>query len=435
MKKLQILLFAACLLSGVSNSLRAQQHLMIKILEKSTSSPEYFQISDNTPGSGMKGTKGFFIRKIDRATKKDIFKVELEIPEGTVMRYPLSNFASFDLVGESIVVVYDVIQKSSKVSFLRIVNAGTGKIAENIPVFTDKVKSVFNMHDIVYKVVYSPDYSKAAILKDNLSPENDVNAEIMIYDLKNSKFVSNINLGQKYNGTKRVFDFKKIQMDNNANIQLAFSLMNEKTKMTTKTYVASLPANSSELKDVKEEGSATLADGKSQISHGRFYNSLKDYINNKPIEGVRIKNGSYHYSVVSGNDFQIIDEEGNLQKQDAKNMPSDLFTYKERDYMEPSLVRIIDSKPYVVLATGKFSYYALYLDNTLQYYSEGWESADLKGFKEKTLKEYLKQYGLLEEYENTMPKRELSTTVNGWFNLNVNHNIKYINKLNELMSK
>ncbi len=431
MKKTQQLILTIGLLVTFNNKSLAQQQLLTENLQQSSDSKEYYKISDNTPGTGMRGTKGFYIRKIDRVSQKELFKVELEIPENSSMYYPIANGANFDLVGENIIAVYDVKEKSYKNSYVRLVNAKTGNLGEAKLVFTDKPGSKFDFYNIVYKASYSPDKSKMAILKDNISPNVDINAELNIYDSNTLKLISTKNLGQKYNDTKRVFDLTKIKLDNNGDVQLVFNSVNEKTKMTTKTYSAKLSASSNELQDIKEFNGSALADGSSQTSHGRFYKNLKDFIDNKPIQGVRIKNGSYTYSVLKGNDFKLIDDVGNLKKEDAKNLPSDFFTYKREDYVEPLLMRIIDKKPYIVLAVGKFSYYALYLENRDQSYTEGWESTDLKNFKEKVLKDYLKQYGLLEEYEKSMPKREMRDNVNEWFNKNVNHNIEYINKLNE----
>lgn len=435
MKKKQLLIVTICLLIGLNIKLSAQQHLMTLKLEKSKNSKEYYIVSDKTPGTGMKGTKGFFIRKVDRNSGKDLFNVFLEIPNHSVMRFPITNQASFNLVEENIVAVYDVKQKSFKNCFIQNVSTNTGKLGEKTLVFSENIKSVFDFHKVASKTVLSPDLSKVAILKDNMTPELNINTEVYIYDAKTLKLISSRNLGQKYNNIKRVFDLTKINMDNNSNIDVIFNLINEKTNITTKTYSANLPANASELQGIKELNENALADGASLTSHGRFYKNIKDFLDDKPIEGVRIKNGSYSYSVVKGNEFKLIDDEGNLKSEDAKNLPSDIFTYKRDNYIEPLLMRIINKKPYIVLAVGKFSYYALYLDNQLQYYTEDWDSSDLKSFKEKFLKRYLKQYGLLEEYENTMPKREMKDNVNSWFNKNVKHNIEYIIKLNKIMNK
>jgi len=434
MKKLQVFVFAIALCIGFKQNLSAQQHMLLEILETSATSPEYYEISDNTPGTGMKGTKGFFIRKIIRASKKETFKVEMEIPDNTTMRYPRSNFASFTLIGENIIVVYDVNQKSTKNCFIRFVNTQTGSLSENTLAFSDEVKSKFNFHEIVFKTFYSPDFGKMAVLKDNISPDNNNDAELNIYEIKPLRLASHKNLGQKYNGSKRVFDLTSTIMDNNGNIQLVFNLMNEQTKMTTKSYTAKLPLNANELQDIKEVNANAVANGSSQTSQGRFYKSLKDYINDNSIPGIRIKNGSYSYSIVRGSDFKLIDDNGNLKKEDAKNLPSDLFTYKPQDDVDPFLIRIIDKKPYIVLAAGKLSYYALYSDNQIRYYTEGWEDADLKSFKESKLEDYLEKFGLLEEYKKTMPKRKIDDNVNGWFNKNLDHQIEFFNKLNKKMN-
>ncbi|MBL7935880.1 MAG: hypothetical protein JNM51_08755 [Bacteroidia bacterium] len=434
MKKNHLLKLVILLSFGLANRIFGQQELLTQTLQKSKDSKEYFKVTDNTPGTGMKGTKGFYIQKIDRTSQKEVFKVELEIPDNSSMRYPISNGANFFLKEDNVIAVYDVKEKSSKNCYLRYLNTITGKLGENKLVFSDEIKDKFKFHLVVYKVFYSPDNGKLAILKDNISPDLDINSELKIYDMKTQNLISNKNLGQKYNNVKRVFDVTKLSIDNDGNVSVVFNIINEKTNMTTKSYSAKLPASVNELQDIKELSGNAFANGSSQTSHGRFYKTLKDFIDDKPIKGTRIKNGSYTYSIVKGYDFKLVDDEGNLTKEDAKNLPSDLFTYKRDDYSEPILMRIVDKKPYIVLAAGKFSYYALYIENREQTYTEGWESTDMKNFKEKVLKDYLKQYGLLDEYENTMPKREMKDNVNEWFNKNVNHNIEFINKLNKKMN-
>lgn len=422
----------AILLSfGFINKIFGQQELLTQTIQQSK---EFYKITDNTPGTGMKGTKGFYIRKIDKSSNKELFKVELEIPENSVMRYPIANGANFDLKEGNIIAVYDVKEKSLKNCYIRYINTNTGKLGKNKLTFSDEIKNKFKFHLVVYKTVYSPDNSKLAILKDNISPDLDINSELKIYDTKTQNLISEKNLGQKYNNFKRVFDVTKLSIDNSGNVSVVFNIINEKTNVTTKSYSAKLPVSANELQDIKELSGNALADGSSQTSHGRFYKNLKDFIDDKPITGTRIKNGSYTYSIVKGNDFKLIDDEGNLTKEDTKNLPSDLFTYKRDDFSEPILMRIVEKKPYIVLAAGNFSYYALYLENSQQTYTEGWESTVMKNFKGKILKAYLKKYGLLGEYENTMPKREMKDNVNEWFNKNINHNIEFINKLNKKMN-
>lgn len=434
MRKMPLLRLMFGLLIGFVIKSPAQQPIIAWNLE-SKDSPEYFEVSDITPGTGMKGTKGFWITKFNRSSKQEIMKVKLDIPDNSVMRYPVANSANFSWVNNNIIAVYDVKQKSFKKSYIRLINANTGELGENIPVFSDKINSVFSFHEVVMKTFYSPDGSKMAVLKDNISSGNDINAEVNVYETNTLKLISNRNLGQKYNGTKRVFDLTKCSIDNSGNMQLVFNLINEETKVTYKSYSASLPVGANELQKIEEVFEHALADGSSKTSHGRFYRSLKDFVNDKAIEGVRIKNGSYKYSMVKGHDFKLIDNNGNLKSENTKSLPSDLFTYKDVDYSDPYLIRIINKKPYIVLAAGKFSYYALYQDQRIQYYTEGWDSSRLRKFKANVLKKYLRQYGLLDEYKMSRPKRELKDNVNSWFNKNINHKIKFINKLNKKMSE
>ncbi|MBL7882881.1 MAG: hypothetical protein JNL69_02350 [Bacteroidia bacterium] len=185
------------------------------------------------------------------------------------------------------------------------------------------------------------------------------------------------------------------------------------------------------IKEVSEMASSNTG-GVDQKAHGNLYASLQDYIDNKPIKGVRVKNGSFSWSMLKGTDYKLIDDDGNIKKEDAKNFPAELFTYKRDNFSEPMLMRLIDGKPYIILSAGKLNYYSLYEDQVQRFYAEGW-NGKLKKFKESEFEKYLAKYSLLENYKKDKPKREFKDDVNGYFNKIVFWQIKYFNLLNSKM--
>ncbi len=384
----------------------------------------------------VEGAYNFIILKKDIKTQKILFKAETKIPDKSQkeMFYPGANFAAFELVGDNIIIVYDVWQKATgtKDCSIKTLNVKTAKFSQPKLLYSTKVNSVYSSNEIIYKPIYSPDKSKLAVLKDNISPSYDIEPEINIYDTKSLNVISTKKISSKYENQKRIIN-QNITMDDNGNIALTFSLLNEKTKMTTKSYSAEIPFKETDLKNIKEvTGTASNDGGIDQKAHGNFYKTLQDYLDDKPIKGTRIKNGSFNWTVVTGTDYKLIDDEGNIKKEDAKNLPSELFTYKSDNYSSPFLVRIIDKKPYIVLAAGKLCYYSLYQEQQDRFFAEGWDG-ELMKFKEKDFEEYLAKYNLLEDYKKDKPKRERDDSVNGYFNKTVNWQIKYFNLLNAKM--
>lgn len=385
----------------------------------------------------IEGGYNFIITKSDINSKKVLFKVETKIPDKSQkeMFYPGANNASFDLVGENIVIVYDVWQKSTgtKDCSIKLLNVKSGKFTEPKLVYSTKLNSVYSSSEVPYKSFYSPDKTKLAVLKDNISPGYDIDPEINIYDTKTFNVLSTKKISGKYEGQKRIFDLSNISMDNSGNITAVLHLLNEKTKMTTKSYSADIPLAEKDLKNIKELGGNTSSDGGgNQNSHGRFYKTLEDYINDKPIQGVRIKNGSFSWTAFSGADFKLIDDAGNIKKEDSKDLPSEIFTYKRDNFSDPYIMRIIDKKPYIILAAGYYCYYSLYIEQQNRYMAEGFDG-ELKKFKEGRFEELLEKYNLLEDYKKDKPKREFKDDVNGYFNKIINWQIKYFNLLNKKM--
>ena len=136
--------------------------------------------------------------------------------------------------------------------------------------------------------------------------------------------------------------------------------------------------------------------------------------------------------MVAGEFFNLIDKDGKYDKTNVSKFPGPLFTYKSSDLDDFYLLRAYEGKCYIVLAAGKFCYYAEYGAQGVQHTSEG-INGELKKFKEKDLEEKLEQYGLLADYKKDKPKREMKDDVNGYFNKVVSWHLKYFNLLNSKM--
>jgi hypothetical protein len=309
----------------------------------------------------------------------------------------------------------------------------SGKFTAPKLLYSTKLNSPYSCSELPYKPIYSPDKTKLAVIKDNISPSYNIDPEINIYDTKTLNVLSTKKISGKYDGQKRIFDLTTIAIDDKGNITTVFHLMNEKTKITTKSYSADIPFAETDLKNIKElSGNSSSDAGGNQTSHGRFYKTLDDYVNDKPMPGVRIKNGSFSWTAFGGADFKLIDDAGNVTKEDSKDLPSEIFTYKSDNFSDPYILRIMDKKPYIILAAGYYCYYSLYLEQQNRYMAEGF-NGELKKFKEGRFEELLEKYNLLEDYKKDKPKREFKDDVNGYFNKTINWQIKYFNLLNKKM--
>lgn len=159
-----------------------------------------------------------------------------------------------------------------------------------------------------------------------------------------------------------------------------------------------------------------------------FYKTYEDYLNKKPMSGPMVKPNSIKSNIATGTSFVLI-ENGKEDRVSCDKLPHDLFLYVG-DYI-PKLIRVINKTPYRVFTMGKMSYYADVFDEQRRFYQI--DNGDVNKFKKGELEEFLQKYGLLEEYESTKPKREKKDDVNAYFNKAVNHQIEFINKLNEKM--
>jgi hypothetical protein len=385
----------------------------------------------------IEGPYNFVIVKSDNNTKKVLYKAETKIPDKSQkeMYYPGANNSNFKLVGDNIVIVYDIWQKANgtKDCSIKLLDIKSGKFTAPKLLYSTKLNSPYSCSELPYKPIYSPDKTKLAVIKDNISPSYNIDPEINIYDTKTLNVLSTKKISGKYDGQKRIFDLTTIAIDDKGNITTVFHLMNEKTKITTKSYSADIPFAETDLKNIKElSGNSSSDAGGNQTSHGRFYKTLDDYVNDKPMPGVRIKNGSFSWTAFGGADFKLIDDAGNVTKEDSKDLPSEIFTYKSDNFSDPYILRIMDKKPYIILAAGYYCYYSLYLEQQNRYMAEGF-NGELKKFKEGRFEELLEKYNLLEDYKKDKPKREFKDDVNGYFNKTINWQIKYFNLLNKKM--
>ena len=384
------------------------------------------------------GQSNFLITKTDAASKKVLYKAQTKIPDRSKGEafYPQAAYASFVLVGDKILIVYDVWQSATnmKQCFVKSMNMADGKFSEPILLFATKMNSLYSSNEVVHKAVYAPNKEKVAIVKDNISPTYNIDPEISIYDTNTLTLLVNKKISAKYEGHKRVFDLGNTAMDNNGNITTVFRLMNEKTKVTTKSYTADIAFKEPDLTNITEMNAvADSEEAGNQMAHGQFYQTIDDYIHSKPIPNIGIQNGSYSGGPFgAGNNFKLIDDAGNLSKQSSKNLPSEIFTYKRSSTSEAYVMRIIDKTPYIILSIGKLNFYALYSDQEKRYTTEGWDG-ELKKFKESYFEDFLEKNDLLKDYKKDKPKREFRDDVNGYFNKVVHWQVKYFNLLNEKM--
>jgi len=367
-------------------------------------------------------------------SKRVLFTAEAKIPDDGEAFNPGANDFSLELVGDKIVVVYDVWNKSTKTEdcSLLLLDVQTGKFDARRPIYSTKLNTVFSCADIPHRAIYSPDTSKLLILKDNISPGYDIDPELTIYDTKTFELLSTKEVSGQYEGQKRIIDLSQTSMDNDGNITTVLHLVNEKTKITTKSFTAKIPFQETgltELTALEENASDDSGDGRNSL--GRFYKTFDDYVNAEPMPGVRVKNGSISAGV-AGTSFALVDDEGNTKREGPGDFPSDLFTYRASNYSSPEVIRIMNKKPYLVLVAGPLCHYASYTEQQKRYYAEGWKG-ELEGFSENKFEKYLEKFGLLADYEKDKPKREFKDDVNDYYNKEVAWQVKYFVLINEKM--
>ena len=156
--------------------------------------------------------------------------------------------------------------------------------------------------------------------------------------------------------------------------------------------------------------------------NNKFYASLEDYKNKKPMEGFEIEDRSWKTNL--GSQALKIKKGNETETVKVSKLPSDLFTYNGY------LIKAFDGNCYIVLSSGKkLCYYSSYEYQAIQYYSET-ITGELKKFKEKAFEKYLEEYSLLESYKKDKPKREAKDNVNEYFNKTIMRNVKYFDLIN-----
>lgn len=392
--------------------------------------------ADDGATYSIEGTVYFKIVKKD-AKGKVLYKVDTKIPDKAKGEnyYELksTNNANFHLIGDRMVVVYDVWKGGTKTKDcqVKVLDTKTGKFGETKVLFASKVLGLFTSNEQVYEPFYTSDNTKLLVVKNNLSPGLNEDPEMAIYNTDDLSLLATIKIPGKYEGQKRIVDIAQLHFKDNGDIAGIFQLMNEKTKVTTKSYAFEVPFQATELKNIKElGGNVTSEHNNDRNSHGHFYESLDDYIKDNPIPGVRIQNGSFTSSFVGVMNFRLLDDAGNVKKEKVKDLPADLFTYKRNDNASPFAIRVIDKEPYILLSAGRYNFYSLYSDQGKLYMAEGW-GGKLKKFSRKDLEKALDQYKLLNDFKNEKPKREFRDNVNEYFNKEIDWYVKYFNLLNQ----
>lgn len=398
----------------------------------------------------IEGAYYFTITKTDTKTQKVLFKAQTKIPDKSQKEgfYPGLNNASFDLIGDNIVIVYDVWQKStdSKDCSVKLLNVKSGTFNQPKLLYSTKLNSANSSSELIYKPIYSPDKTKLAVLKDNNSPTSDIDPEINIYDTRTFNVLSSKKISGKFEGQKRIFDLTRISMDDKGNITTLFHLIDEKTKITTKSYSADIPFNENDFINIKDLGviaSTGLTKGQN-INTNKFYKTPADFLNNTPIEGYSIKNDSWSYLMGFGESI-VLFKNGVKDKVKLSNLPSPWFSYGDDGLL---LMRAFDGNLYYVLAEGPLCYYLNINTNRVSvdksgviqltdqsgrglyknYYSETSNGEILK-LKDKNLNKYLVKYNLKKKYDAEKMKRNTS---NDYLKRSFKY-IKYINLLNEQM--
>lgn len=162
----------------------------------------------------------------------------------------------------------------------------------------------------------------------------------------------------------------------------------------------------------------------------RFYKTMEDLLNDKPIAGYEIVSNSLTYFEIFGNSKEsfIVIVNGQSEKLELSRLPSELYKY------EGNLYRTFDKSCYLILEVGHYCYYVLQHENNVRKYSES-ITGDMNKFKEKWFEAELKKYELLEEYKNEKPRKEKNETGDAWLTKIVSREIKYFKLLNEKLKR
>jgi len=391
---------------------------------------ESYDLNDNNTNYAAK----YSISKFDKKTKKQTFNVFLNIPDKSKDEQCYTtgnNKISTFVVGNDIQIIYDVFDKNAELKkcYIKTLGLKGSPLSEAKLLAEAPCKSRFSIANTNFRVIYSPDKSKFAVLVDNASKGIVVEPSITIYDSKNITTLSTKKLKSLYNGTKIQIDpYTNFKIDNAGNISLNFNTYTAEKNTIIKSYEGDIPFAENDIKNIKEAGASATLDNKGY--QGKFYNSLEDFANNKPMGDLRIENASYDRAF--GESYKIMDKNGDVKKVKISDFPTALYTYNGDE-----LYRAFKKEAYRFLAVGNVCLYAHLetvgngYDKDKLYWSQGGINGEIDKFKEGGLEELLEKANLLEAYNKDKPKREAKDDVNDFYNKEVSRYIKYINILNK----
>lgn len=387
----------------------------------------------------------FSISKDDNKTNKKLYEVKLDIPskdKNEMMVLPNDKISTM-VIDNDIQIIYDVYDKKEnlKKCYIKTLGVSGSPLSEAKLLLETECKTKFSIGNTNYRVIYSPDKSKFAILLDNYSKGIVIEPSITIYDTKKLTVLSTKKLKSQYNGLKAQIDpYNNFKIDNTGNISLNFNTHNAETNMVIKSYQGDIPFTENEIKNIKEAGSASsdnLSGEVNKYEPGRFYKTVQDYIDKKPTEDFKIKSGSYTYGTLGGETLKLIDKNGNVEKEKISNLKITLFTYHGEYDNNFDLYRAFEGSAYKIIATGNICMYTHREatgnggEKDALYYSEGGINGEIKKFKEKILEDWLEKANLLDNYNKEKPKREFKDDVSGYYNKEVSRYLKYIDMLNK----
>ncbi len=375
--------------------------------------------------SGNFGSR-YLIKKVNTKTKEKISDLNLHIPnkKESEVCYSAINMISTLLIDKDVNIIYDVYNKRQnlKKCYLKRLNIESNVLSDPILLNESPCESKFTIVRTIYRVIYSQDKTKFALLLDNYNIGVFVDPTIVIFDTKKATEITTKKLKPIYNGNKIQIDpYKNFTLNNNGNISLIFNTLNEKTNIVIKSYKGDIIFNDNNITNITEILDTTTDNTQttvSKVEQGRFYNSFEDYTNNKPIQEYRIKNGSciLRGAALDGKEtIQIINKNGDIKEESAFNLPSILFTYRREYDSNFSLLRVFNGRTYKVFTFGNICLYGLNYDNAFLYISEDGAKGEVKEFKEKDLIKKLEENSLLDSYKMDKPKREYKDSALDYF--------------------
>ena|SRR5687768_3621466 len=157
-------------------------------------------------------------------------------------------------------------------------------------------------------------------------------------------------------------------------------------------------------------------------TNNRFFASYEDWLSDKFIEGYEIENYSWSRGVGGKETFKIKTNGGSSERKKVSELPSQYFTYNRQ------LHRSWDGDCYLVLYPGKTALYAWIGDHSGIYTSDGITGA-VSRFSQKDFEKRLKDAGLLDQYKDDKPKRQMRDTPSDYYTKVINRDIKYLKML------